>query len=227
MKNKSIYTIFVIGLIVQAVLYLFSVVGDTPSTYDKYVSGEYYFVARAKTTQGAADSWMYDSDIDTSDPKNKLLLSSGWEVVAYHPHGPYCTVEFYELEMTDSKQNTTAETKTVVTDFPINRLTFISQEDIDVFNGKVYTQEEYDARIAEIAADPSQKDAFSTERMIPKKADILYPIVIVSSSIIMGFLFFVFREDEMLSEIILTIWVLLSIFYDIVTFNALFWSGGL
>ena len=206
MKGKASYTIIIISLLIQAFFYMFVITGDSGSTYDKYESGEYYLRARAYTTdfELTNDNALQYSELDMSDPKNMLLCTSNAEVFASDPKGPCCTVVYGE--------NT-------INDFPLSRLKFKTDYDRDIFNGKKYTKEEYDALIEVISKDPSMKDMLSDENMLPGKPDIIFPLVVLGASVVFCILLYVGREDEMFSEIILVAWVLLSIFWDICYVN--------
>ena len=201
MSLKKSHILIVIGLILQMVFYATMVVDN--STYDKYVSGEYYFRARAKTTQ-PEDSLLWDTSLDMTQTKNVLLLSSGAKVYAYNPHGQYATVDYGE--------NT-------VQDFPLRRLKFLTEDDKDVFNGKKFTKEEYDDLIERIAADPSMEDMLSDTAMLPQKHSITYPVAVVFYSLVFGIILFALHDDEMWSQIILVFWVLLSILFDVIYAN--------
>ena len=206
MKGKASYTIIIISLLIQAFFYMFVITGDSGSTYDKYESGEYYLRARAYTTdfELTNDNYEQYADLDMSDPKNVLLCTSNADVFASDPKGPYCTVIYGE--------NT-------INDFPLSRLKFKTDYDRDIFNGKKYTREEYDALMEVISKDPSMKDMLSDENMLPGKPDIIFPLVVLGASVVFCILLYVGREDEMFSEIILVAWVLLSIFWDICYVN--------
>ena len=200
MKKTLIYSIFIITVIIQMVFYFVHNAG-TPSTYDKYESGEYYFRAHAVTTANTDPSLATNINLDPSDPKTILLLSSGQKVIAYDPQGLYCTVEYDDH---------------VIKDFPVSRLEFKTQADKDVFNGKKYTKEEYDARIAEIAVDPSQQDVLSSKRMIPDTSDHTYIIALIIGTIFMSGLFFIGREHELFSTLILIVWIVLCVVYNVI-----------
>ena len=206
MKGKASYTIIIISLLIQAFFYMFVITGDSGSTYDKYESGEYYLRARAYTTdfELTNDNALQYSELDMSDPKNVLLCTSNADVFASDPKGPYCTVIYGE--------NT-------INDFPLSRLKFKTDYDRDIFNGKKYTREEYDALMEVISKDPSMKDMLSDENMLPGKPDIIFPLVVLGASVVFCILLYVGREDEMFSEIILVAWVLLSILWDIFYVN--------
>lgn len=206
MKGKASYTIIIISLLIQTFFYLFVITGDSGSTYDKYESGEYYLRARAYTTdfELTNDNALQYSELDMSDPKNMLLCTSNAEVFASDPKGPYCTVVYGE--------NT-------INDFPLSRLKFKTDYDRDIFNGKKYTREEYDALMEVISKDPSMKDMLSDENMLPGKPDIIFPLVVLGASVVFCILLYVGREDEMLTQIFIVAWVLLSIFWDICYVN--------
>ena len=206
MKGKASYTIIIISLLIQTFFYLFVIVGEPGSTYDQYASGEYYLRARAYTTdfELTNDNALQYSELDMSDPKNMLLCTSNAEVFASDPKGPYCTVVYGE--------NT-------INDFPLSRLKFKTDYDRDIFNGKKYTREEYDALMEVISKDPSMKDMLSDENMLPGKPDIVFPLVVLGASVVFCILLYVGREDEMLTQIFIVAWVLLSIFWDICYVN--------
>ncbi len=202
MKSKSAYAIVIISLVIQTFFYLFVIMDASGSTYDQYASGEYYFRARAYTTEFELTNDNYEQymNLDMSDPKNMLLCTSNAEVFASDPKGPNCTVIYGE--------NT-------INNFPLYRLKFKTDYDREIFNGKKYTKEEYDALIEVISKDPSMKNMLSDEKMIPGSTDITFPLVVLGASVVIGILLFFTREDEMLTEILIIIWILLSIFWDI------------
>ena len=202
MKSKNAVVIIVIGLIVQMFLYVFMFT-DPASSYDQYASGECYFRARAKTTE-PEDSLLWNTNLDMTQTKNVLLLSSGAKVYASNPHGPYCTVEYGDK---------------VVEDFTLRRLTFLTEDDKDVFNGKKYTAEEYSALIEKIAADPSMQDMLSDKNMLPQKTSAIYPVSVICYSLLLGFIVYLVRDDEMWCEIILVGWFLVSVLFDIAYIN--------
>ncbi|MBR4430669.1 MAG: hypothetical protein IKS75_05170, partial [Clostridiales bacterium] len=136
--------------------------------------------------------------------KNILLLSSGAEVYAYNPHGPYCTVDYGE---------------DTVQDFPLGRLKFLTEDDKDVFNGKQYTKEEYDALIDKISGDSSMRKMLSDEKMIPGKSSTSYPLLVLLMSATAAVVYCFSREDSFTGEIVLVFWVLLSILMDILYAN--------
>ena len=206
MKSKAAYSIIIISLLIQTFFYLFVILDGSGSTYDKYESGEYYLRARAYTTdfELTNDNALQYSELDMSDPKNMLLCTSNAEVFASNPKGPYCTVVYGE--------NT-------INDFPLSRLKFKTDYDRDIFNGKKYTREEYDALMEVISKDPSMKDMLSDENMLPGKPDIIFPLVVLGASVVFCILLYVGREDEMLTQIFIVAWVLLSIFWDICYVN--------
>lgn len=202
MKSKNAVLIITIGLIAQMFLYFFMFT-DPASSYDQYVSGEYYFRARAKTTE-PDDSLVWNTNLDMTQTKNVLLLSSGAEVFASNPHGPYCTVEYGDK---------------IVEDFPIGRLKFLTEDDKDVFKGKKYTAEEYSALIEKIAADPSMQKMLSDENMLPQKKSVIYPVSVLCYSVLLGFIVYLVRDDEMWCEIILVGFILVSVLFDIAWVN--------
>ena len=206
MKSKAAYSIIIISLLIQTFFYLFVILDGSGSTYDKYESGEYFLRARAYTTdfELTNDNALQYSELDMSDPKNMLLCTSNAEVFASNPKGPYCTVVYGE--------NT-------INDFPLSRLKFKTDYDRDIFNGKKYTREEYDALMEVISKDPSMKDMLSDENMLPGKPDIIFPLVVLGASVVFCILLYVGREDEMLTQIFIVAWVLLSIFWDICYVN--------
>ena len=188
MKSKAAYSIIIISLLIQTFFYLFVILDGSGSTYDKYESGEFFLRARAYTTdfELTNDNALQYSELDMSDPKNMLLCTSNAEVFASNPKGPYCTVVYGE--------NT-------INDFPLSRLKFKTDYDRDIFNGKKYTREEYDALMEVIRKVPSMKDMLSDENMLPGKPDIVFPLVVLGASVVFCILLYVGREDEMLTQI--------------------------
>lgn len=213
MKKSTLFKVFIAGMVLHIFVNVFaSIMQKSSNTYEKYLSGEYYFRALAVTTAPQDPSLTLNTDLDYSDPKNLLLVNSGWEVAAYDPHGPYCTVEYGG---------------DVIEDFPINRLRFLSQEDRDVFNGKVYTEEEFNARIKAISEDldPSKKNALSTERMLSsgKNSSIgTLLLALMMTTVIPAGIMFILRDNEYLSGMIAIVWVVLCVVYDAILFHTLF-----
>lgn len=211
MKKTTLYSVFIVGLVMHVFLNFFAFTSPAGgSDYDKYLSGEYYFRARAILTAPQDPNLQFNTELDYSDPKNLLLVNSGWELIAYDPHGPSCTVEYGD---------------DVIEDFPINRLRFVSRADSDVFYGKVLTREQYDAHINEIAEDPSQRKALSTERMLSsgKNSSIgTLLLALMMTTVIPAGIMFILRDNEYLSGMIAIVWVVLCVVYDAILFHTLF-----
>ncbi|MBO4636060.1 MAG: hypothetical protein J5685_02830 [Clostridiales bacterium] len=106
------------------------------SSYERYLSGEYYFRARAVTV---AIIDPMDTALDTRDQETLLKGSSGVTIYVCNPHVPFCTVY--------SNGN-------IYEDYPINGIRFTDEEEADIFyNRKVLTQEEYKDRLKGLKAD--------------------------------------------------------------------------
>lgn len=140
----------IFAVIFIAVNILFSI-GDylfvKNESYEKYLSGEYYFIYEANTvTPGMTDYVMTSDDpmfyADYSDPRN-ILMTNHMSVRVYNPHDGFCTVIYGD---------------NVIEDFPLSHVS-LSAEDAPYFNGtKKYTEDEYFNKIEEIGKHMKDKD---------------------------------------------------------------------
>ena len=140
----------IFAVIFIAVNLLFSI-GDylfvKNESYEKYLSGEYYFIYEANTvTPGMTDYVMTPDDpmfyADYSDPRN-ILMTNHMSVRVYNPHDGFCTVIYGD---------------NFIEDFPLSHIS-LSAEDAPYFNGtKKYTEDEYFNKIEEIGKHMKDKD---------------------------------------------------------------------
>ena len=127
-RRRNIYFIIIITCLIYAVADSFIAVRQS---YDKYLSGEYFFRQKARTVDTHGENWWATAEaqnMDYSDPKNVLLTSDNMSVYAVGPHDGVCTVCYGE---------------TVVEDFPIKNLKFEDEEEDFFYGSKIYTYEEY------------------------------------------------------------------------------------
>ena len=127
-RRRNIYFIIIITCLIYAVADSFIAVRQS---YDKYLSGEYFFRQKARTVDTHGENWWATAEaqnMDYSDPKNVLLTSDNMSVYAVGPHDGVCTVCYGE---------------TVIEDFPIKNLKFENDEEEFFYGSKMYSYEEY------------------------------------------------------------------------------------
>ena len=115
-RRRNIYFIIIVLCLIYAVADSFIAVRQS---YDKYLSGEYFFRQKARTVDTHGENWWATAEaqnMDYSDPKNVLLTSDNMSVYAVGPHDGVCTVCYGE---------------TVIEDFPIKNLKFEKDEEDD------------------------------------------------------------------------------------------------
>ncbi|MBP5179694.1 MAG: hypothetical protein J6127_00185 [Clostridiales bacterium] len=176
-------------------------------SYEKYLSGDCYFLAGARTTEPTDPNLIYNTNLDLSDPRNMLLLQTNAHVYAYDINGPYCTV-IYD--------------GTTITNFPVNRLIFETTEDYSLISGgKPLTYEEYRARIEAVENNELSDQVLSDKSMIPKKVDhtFVWAQIIFNVVVAAGMFFVKDGLDKMVIDIVLVFWTLVNIFLNIVIFN--------
>ena len=132
-KFKLISITFIVMCLIVSVSDYFLVKNQS---YEKYLSGEHYFLYDAVTSVPGDPNYMVTPDdpmfyADYSDPRNMLLINA-LDVLAYNPRDGFCTVIYGS---------------TKIPDFPLNHIT-VSSEDYNYFYGNSqYTYEEYFNRL--------------------------------------------------------------------------------
>lgn len=202
MWRKVCFVIIVIGLVFSVSDYYFRM----NDSYNKYLSGEYYFREKARTLGDDNDYAFLNPDApqpDYSDPKAILLLSSGARVYAYGPHNGVCTVI--------SGDN-------VIRDFPLNRLK-LENEDTDYFYGKKqYTYDEYIDRLKELTKEQLDSPLVSDRKMAGFLKVKEFMIILVCADAAVFALLFLFYKHELDFgfDLFLVLGALYSIFFDMV-----------
>ncbi|MBO4242913.1 MAG: hypothetical protein J5883_06510 [Clostridiales bacterium] len=209
--NKSRAGEFAIIFIVLSMIYMgfsyFVLDRNSNTAYDMYLDGEYYFRAEAYT-KSTGDWWEF-TDVDHNDPRYMICASNGVKIYAYDLNGRYCTV-YHDGD--------------ILHDYPIANLEFRSDEEKDIFYGhKVYTLEEYEARVealpedSPVLGDPDMKNGESHSA----KQEIFITIV-VGYSAILGLLYVFTRSKGVFYNGVLVIWTTLVFIWDILSFFILF-----
>lgn len=206
MKKVIMYLIIISCLVFAVGDYFYSM----RESYNKYLSGEYYFRYSAKTTQ-APDPWENRDPnepmptTDYSDPKEMLLLSTNVGVYAYAPHDGVCTVIYGD---------------NVIEDFPTYRLYFDSEEDKMLFNGtKQYTYDEYIELVNGLTKDQLKSNFVSTDDMANYIHVKEFLFILIGVDVFFGVILFVLKRSELDDKetLVLLFAALYSIFWEVIT----------
>ena len=206
MKKVIMYVIIISCLVFAVGDYFYSM----RDSYNKYVSGEYFFRYKAHTTE-APDPWEnWDPndpmpETDYSDPKEILLLSTNASVYAYGPHDGVCTV---------------IDGDNVIEDFPLYRLRFENETDKMLFNGtKVYTYDEYIEIVNGLTKDQLKSNIVSTEAVANYNRVKEFMFILIGVDVFFGILLFVVKRNELddKEDLVLLVAALYSIFWEIIT----------
>lgn len=207
--KRIILVFFIISTLIISVCNYFSV---EKASYNKYLSGEYYFREKAYTVyKGNENSYLADPEIlnkDYTDPGNMLSITQNVGVYVEKPHNGLCTVYYGS---------------SVIEDYPISRLRF-ENDDEDYFYGKKkYTYKEYVEYVKSLS--DSQLDSFrvSDRKMANFTKVKEYMYILFGVDIVFGIILFVLyrSESEFLFNLTLLICCLYSVFFEVVTFFAL------
>lgn len=206
MKKVIMYLIIISCLVFAVGDYFYSM----RDSYNKYVSGEYFFRYKAKTTE-APDPWEnWDPnepmpETDYSDPKEILLLSTNASVYAYGPHDGVCTVIYGD---------------NVIEDFPLSRLNFENETDKMLFNGtKVYTYDEYIDVVNGLTKDQLKSNIVSTKEVANYNRVKEFMFILIGVDVFFGIILFVVKRNELddKEDLVLLIAALYSIFWEVIT----------
>ena len=138
---------------------LFLVVGEymfaKKRSYNRYLSGEYFFREAAYTINIHKDDnwWATEQaqNMDRTDPKNLLKLSNNVKVYVSNPHDGSCTVNYGK--------------DTVIEDYPLADLR-LECEDTGYFYGtKKYTLKEYTDKLKSMTKDDLKSYKVSDKKM--------------------------------------------------------------
>ena len=206
MKKVIMYLIIISCLVFAVGDYFYSM----RDSYNKYVSGEYFFRYKAKTTE-APDPWEnWDPnepmpETDYSDPKEILLLSTNASVYAYGPHDGVCTVIYGD---------------NVIEDFPLSRLNFENETDKMLFNGtKVYTYDEYIEVVNGLTKDQLKSNIVSTKEVANYNRVKEFMFILIGVDVFFGIILFVVKRNELddKEDLVLLLAALYSIFWEVIT----------
>lgn len=202
MWKKILFAVIIVSLVFNVSDYFFTM----RDSYNKYLSGEYYFREKAHTVEDV-DPYAYLNPgapkPDYSDPKDMLLLGSGSLVYACDPHDGFCTVV--------SGDN-------VIEDFPMYRLK-IDNEDTGYFYGKKkYTYEEYIDLLKGLTKEQLESPLVSNKEMAGFKKVQKFMIIIICADAFVFVLLLLFYKYELDFgfDLLLVLGALYSIFFDIV-----------
>lgn len=151
-KSRLVCILIMIGC-------LFLVVGEymfaKKRSYNRYLSGEYFFREAAYTINIHKDDnwWATEQaqNMDRTDPKNLLKLSNNVKVYVSNPHDGLCTVNYGK--------------DTVIEDYPLADLR-LECEDTGYFYGtKKYTLKEYTDKLKSMTKDDLKSYKVSDKKM--------------------------------------------------------------
>ena len=207
MKKVIMYLIIISCLVFAVGDYFYSM----RESYNKYVSGEYFFRYRAKTTE-APDDWTayFDSENpkpmpDYSDPKENLLMTTNVGVYAYAPHDGVCTVIHGD---------------NVIEDFPVSRLYFDSEEDEKLFKGiKQYTYDEYIELVNGLTDDQLKSNFVNTKEVANYNNVKGFMFTLIGVDVFFGVILFVLKRSDQDDKetLVLFLAALYSIFWEVIT----------
>ena len=203
-RRRNIYFIIIVACLIYAVSDYFIAMRQS---YDKYVSGEYYFRQKAYTVDTHSDSWVLTPEAqntDYSDPKNVLLSSNNVSVYAVDPHDGVCTVYYGD---------------NVIEDFPISNLRF-ENDDAEFFYGrKTYTYDEYIDIVGKMSKDELKSLRVSDKRManFNEVKDSMFILIVVDIGLAI-ILFLLYRgEQDHWFNVVMLIGALYGVFFEIMT----------
>lgn len=205
---KKIAVIIIISSVIFAISDYFFTMQDS---YNRYLEGEYFFRYKAKTMLAMdQDAWFdsvenfeYVSSKDFSDTKTMLLYGGESEVYACNPHDGVCTV-IYGSQTVD--------------DFPLTNLQF-SGDDAEYFYGtKLLSYDEYISYVKSLTDDQLHSDLVSSEKMASFNGVLKFALILVGVETVLGiFLFFLRKEHEFISDLLLILGTLYCILWEIIS----------
>ena len=160
--------------------------GDMRKSYNKYLSGEYFFREKAHTVETVSDEdLLYEAAFtnkDYSDPKEILFHSSGASVYACDPHDRSCTVFYGD---------------NVISDFPLYAIK-IDNEDTGYFYGtKKYTFKEYTDLLKDLSEDQLESPMVSDKKMAGFKHNTRSILILVCVDAGILFILFLLHRHEL------------------------------
>lgn len=204
MKRVVLFIIFFSCLLISVADYY----GAMRSSYNKYLSGEYFFREKAYTIQsGDPDAWLYEAAFtqkDYSDPKEVLLHSSDVTVYVCDPKDGACTVIYGENE---------------ISDFPLYALKLDSEDTGYFYGTKQYTFKEYIDYLKSLSGEQVDSPMVSDRDMVNFKHKIKSVIILAAvDAAILIVLFMLFRHElDVAFDRVLLIGVLYSVFFSLIS----------
>lgn len=208
MKRKILFIIIIISLIFSVTDYFIA----KRVSYNKYLSGEYFFRYEATTLlMEDPDAWMNSIEAfndaasrDYSDTKTMLLYGIEDTVWACNPHDGVCTVIYGDR---------------VVEDFPVSNLKFENDDEAYFYGTKKLDYKEYIEYIDSLTKEQHQSYRLSDRRM----ADYKYaqtPMFIMSAFVlVLGLVLFLLYRHELDSaiDLVLIMGALFSVIFELVS----------
>ena len=179
-------------------------------SYDKYVSGEYYFIYNADTYVPGDPNYMPTPDdpmfyADYSNPRNLLMISSQ-SVWVYNPHDYYCTVIYGEDE---------------ITDFPLGHIRIADELSPYFYGRKHFTYEEYIDLVGSIQKD-SQTMRLGVKAMKNYKSILPYTILMCFFDVLLLVVIAITRNmffSRDITDVVLFVMAVYSILFNVITYS--------
>lgn len=208
MKRLILILVIAAGLIGSLTDYFYS----KYDSYNRYLSGEYYFLYEAATYVPGDPNYIITPDdpmfyADYSDPKNMLMINS-LDVNVCNYHDGFCTVIYGE---------------NVIEDFPASRIRLLSEGDAPYFYGtKQYTYEEYINLLGSFKDKGTTKTySVSDKEMLNYRKILPYTVIITIADVILLAAAYFFRHsgENFVIDIILLTGAGFNILFNIVTWS--------
>lgn len=183
-KRRLAFALLILSCLILGIFEYFS---QQKRSYDKYLSGEYYFRYSAHTINiHKNDDWWATEEAQNTDytiPKNTLKRTDNVKVWVCNPHNGLCTV-YYGKD-------------TVIEDYNIADLRL---DDIDTgyfYGTKKYTLKEYVDILKRMSKDERKSERISDKRMarfVDLKSSVL---MLAAAALGVAFLSLIFYLHEM------------------------------
>lgn len=223
MMRKVLFIFIIISLAFSASDYFFAM----RSSYNKYLSGEYYFRYKATTILAQdPDSWMSSSEAfeeaaarDYSDPKTILLYGGENTVWACNPRDGICTVVF-DHAVVDELPAKGIKTETyVIEDFPVSNLRFENDDKAYFEGAKKMSFSEYIEYVSGLSEDQLKSYHVSDKKMAGFKSAKNSMIILTLVDLGIFLLLFIFYNSELegLFDVVLVLGALYGIFFEVIS----------
>lgn len=185
MMRKILFAFIVISIVFSVTDYF----AAQRSSYNKYLSGEYYFRYKATTILAQEpDSWMDSveafekaAERDYSDTKTMLLYGGVQTVWAGNPHDGVCTVIYGDR---------------VVEDFPVSNLRFENDDETYFYGTKKLDYKEYIEFVNSLTDGELDSERVSDRKMASYKAAKSSMIMLIAVDLaVFVILFFLYRSE--------------------------------